>query len=70
MIHDYFSNVQKKIEAIRWLFIEHTLHIDFVSDEMGIIIGKIIFVDKSTLEFMELVSLQKSEYRFQYTCMQ
>ncbi len=66
MIHSYFSKVQKKLETIKWLFIEHTIHFDFVSDDMGIIIGKIIFIDNSTLEFMELVSLQKSEYRFQY----
>ena len=33
---------------------------------MGIVTGKLIFIDKSILEFMELVSVKEAEYRFHY----
>ena len=33
---------------------------------MGIITGKLVFIDKSILDFMELVSTKEAEYRFQY----
>ena len=66
MIHDYFSKVQKKLEGIKWIIIEQSINFDFVSDEMGIITGKLIFIDKSILDFMELVSTKEAEYRFQY----
>ena len=66
MIHDYFSKVQKKLEAMRWLIIEQSINFDFISDEMGIITGKLVFIDNSIFEFMELVSEQEAEYRFHY----
>ncbi len=66
MIYDYFSKVQRKLETIKWIIIEQSVNFDFVSDEMGIIIGKLVFIDKSILEFMELVSVEEAEYRFQY----
>ena len=66
MIYDYFSKVQRKLEAIKWIIVEQSINFDFVSDEMGIITGKLIFIDKSILDFMELVSTKEAEYRFQY----
>jgi len=66
MIYDYFSKVQKKLETIKWIVIEQSINFDFVSDEMGIITGKLVFVDHSILDFMELVSTREAEYRFHY----
>ena len=66
MIYDYFSKVQKKLETIKWIIIEQSINFDFISDEMGIIAGELVFIDKSILEFMELVSREEAEYRFQY----
>lgn len=66
MIYDYFSKVQRKLEDIKWIVIGHSINFDFVSEEMGIIIGKLVFVDNTILDFMELVSEKDSEYRFQY----
>lgn len=66
MIYDYFSQVQRKLESLKWIIIEQSINFDFVSDEMGIITGKLVFIDKSIMEFMELVSIKEAEYRFQY----
>lgn len=33
---------------------------------MGIITGKLVFIDNSILDFMELVSKKELEYRFQF----
>ena len=66
MIYDYFSKVQGKLEDVKWIVTEQSVSFDFVSEEMGIIIGKLVFVDNTILDFMELVSEKESEYRFQY----
>ena len=66
MIYDYFSKVQRKLGAIKWIIIEQSINFDFVSDEMGVITGKLVFIDKSILDLMELVSTKEAEYRFQY----
>ena len=66
MIYDYFSKVQRKLETLKWIIVEQSVNFDFVSEEMGIITGKLVFVDNTILDFMELVSAKESEYRFQY----
>ena len=66
MIYDYFSKVQRKLETLKWIVVEQSVNFDFVSDEMGIITGKLVFIDNTILDFMELVSEEESEYRFQY----
>ena len=66
MIHDYFSKVQKRLDTSRWIIIEQSVNFNFVSDEMGIITGKLVFIDNSILEFMELASKKEAEYRFQF----
>ena len=66
MIYDYFSKVQRKLEGLKWIIAEQSVNFDFVSDEMGIITGKLVFIDKSILDFMELASTKETEYRFHY----
>ena len=66
MIYDYFSSVQRRLEALKWIIAEQSINFDFVSDEMGVITGKVVFIDKSILDFMELVSTKEAEYRFHY----
>jgi len=66
MIYDYFSKVQRELEDVKWIVIEQSINFDFVSEEMGIITGKLVFVDNTILDFMELVSEKEPEYRFQY----
>jgi len=53
MIRDYFSEVEKKLEEI-------------ISEEMGIIKGKIVFVNHYVLDFRELVSDEHPDYRFHF----
>ena len=36
MIYDYFSKVQRKLEAIKWIIIEQSVNFDFVSDEIDV----------------------------------
>ena len=55
MIYDYFSRIQRKLEVIKWIIIEQSVNFDFVSDEMGIIAGKLVFIDKSILDFLSLI---------------
>lgn len=66
MIHDYFSKIQKKLDASKWIIIEQSINFDFISEEMGIITGKLVFIDNSILDFMELISKKEPEYRFQF----
>ncbi|MEK6983220.1 MAG: DUF6516 family protein [Nanoarchaeota archaeon] len=66
MIYDYFSKVQRKLEAIKCIIMEQSVNFDFVSDEMGITTGKLVFVDNTILDFMELVSAKEAGYRFQH----
>ena len=42
MIYDYFSKVQRKLEGLKWIIAEQSVNFDFVSDEMGIITGKLL----------------------------
>lgn len=66
MISNYFSKVQ--IELKNQAPIIKSLSIDYnvLSPVMGIIKGKIIFVDKSILDFRELISDTNHDYRFQW----
>lgn len=41
MIYDYFSEVRRKLESIKWVVIEQS--VNFVSDEIGVATGKLIF---------------------------
>mgnify|MGYP001567070039 FL=1 len=62
----YFDKVQSKLKEIEWLIKSERIDYDFLSNEMGIVRGEIVFIDGSTLEFREMVSMGVSDYRFQY----
>jgi hypothetical protein len=65
MMQDYFSKVQRKLDASKELILEQSVQFEVVSGEMGILNGSVVFIDGSSLEFMELVSETEYEYRFQ-----
>jgi len=66
MIREYFCEVEKKLEEIAWLIKKKNIEFNLVSEEMGIIKGKIVFVNSNVLDFMELVSAEHTDYRFQF----
>jgi len=66
MIRDYFSEVEKKLEEIKWLIKKKNIEFNLVSEEMGIIKGKIVFVNNNALDFRELVSEEHTDYRFHF----
>jgi hypothetical protein len=66
MIRDYFSEVENKLEEIKWLIKKKTIEFNLVSEEMGIIKGKVVFVNNNTLDFRELVSEEHTDYRFHF----
>ncbi|OEU49116.1 MAG: hypothetical protein BA871_03785 [Desulfuromonadales bacterium C00003096] len=66
MIRDYFSDVEKKLEEVKWLIKKKRVEFSLVSEEMGIIKGKIVFVDNYSLDFRELVSAEHTDYRFHF----
>jgi len=66
MIRDYFSEVEKKLEEIKWLIKKKTVEFNLVSEEMGIVKGKIVFVNNYALDFRELVSEEHTDYRFHF----
>ena len=66
MIRDYFSEVEKSLEECKWLIKKKSIEFSLVSDEMGIIKGKIVFVNHYSLDFRELVSAEHTDYRFHF----
>jgi len=66
MIKGYFRRVKERLQQLAWFIKSDTVDFDMLSDEMGILKGKIVFLDGSQLEFKELVSKSETDYRFQY----
>ena len=66
MIRDYFGEVEKKLEEIKWLIKKKTIEFNLISEEMGTIKGKIVFVNNYALDFRELVSEEHTDYRFHF----
>ncbi|GAH38534.1 unnamed protein product, partial [marine sediment metagenome] len=66
MVREYFSEVEKKLEEITWLIKKKNIELNLVSEEMGIIKGKIVFVNNNALDFRELVSEGHTDYRFHF----
>ena len=51
MIHDYFTKVQNKLTEIHPLVKESNVDYRTVSPEMGLMKGKLVFIDDSILDF-------------------
>lgn len=66
MIQSYFSKVRLKIRGIAPLVKTEQISFDMVSPEMGIIKGRIIFIDRTVFEFRELISNSDHDYRFHW----
>lgn len=66
MIKSYFDKVRGKIKAISPLVKSETISFDMVSPEMGIIKGRIVFLDGSIFDFREILSHKDHDYRFHW----
>lgn len=64
MIENYQLRIENKFRKFEWLFIEHQLNINKISDEMLILKGRIVFLDFSVLEFSELYSREHHDFDF------
>lgn len=65
MIRRYFARVRGKFQALSWLITSETVAYEWVSEDMGIIRGEVLFLDGTRLNFRELVTGQTIDYRFQ-----
>ena len=66
LIRSYFKKVERKIKSIDWLIKSKDINFDMISEEMGIVKGKITLLDKSVFDFREIVSRNEIDYRFHY----
>jgi len=66
LIQSYFEKVERKLEEIRVLVRTETTEFSIISSDMGIIKGRIVFIDGSVIDFRELVSEGEVNYRFHY----
>ena len=66
MIEDYFSKVKSKLNEIKFLIKSEITNFERISEEMGIIKGRLIFIDNSMLDLMELIGTNEHDYRFQW----
>jgi len=66
MIRRYFTRVRRKFQAFSWLITSESVAYEWVSEDMGIIRGEVVFLDGTRLDFRELVTEQTIDYRFQY----
>jgi len=66
LIQSYFEKVERKLEEIRVLVRTETTEFSIISSDMGIIKGRIVFIDGSVIDFRELVSEGEANYRFHY----
>lgn len=66
MIEQYFANIRRKLNEIRSLIISDSIEFKRITDEMGIIKGRIVFINASIFEFKELVSMDDHSYRFHW----
>ena len=66
MIRRFFTRVRRKFQKFSSLIKSESVEYELVSEEMGIIRGKVTFLDGTQLDFRELVTKQTIDYRFQY----
>lgn len=66
MILSYFGKIKSKVREIAPLIKSEGISFDMVSSEMGIIKGRIIFLDGSIFDFREILSEKEHDYRFHW----
>lgn len=66
MIQSYFGKLRAKLKELSPLIKTENISFDMVSAEMGIVKGRIIFLDGSTFDFREIVSHTDHDYRFHW----
>ena len=66
MIQSYFNKVRNKIKETSPLIKADTVTFEMVSADMGMLKGRITFIDGSTLDFRELLSTNEHDYRFHW----
>jgi hypothetical protein len=66
MIQSYFNRVRSRLKEISPLIQADTSTFEIVSADMGILKGRIIFIDGSALDFRELFSTNDHDYRFHW----
>jgi hypothetical protein len=66
MIQSYFNRVRNKLKEISPLIQADTSTFEMVSADMGMLRGRIAFIDGSMLDFRELLSTNEHDYRFHW----
>ena len=66
MIQSYFNRVRTKLKEISPLIQADTSTFEMVSADMGMLRGRIAFIDGSALDFRELLSTNDHDYRFHW----
>jgi len=56
MIQSYFNKVRNKLKELSPLIQADTSSFEMVSADMGMLRGRIVFIDRSVLDFRELLS--------------
>lgn len=66
MIQSYFNRVRNKLKEISPLIQADNSTFEMVSADMGILRGRIAFIDGFALDFRELLSTSEHDYRFHW----
>jgi hypothetical protein len=66
MIQSYFTRVRNKLKEISSLIKADTVTFEMVSSDMGMLRGRVAFIDGSVLDFRELLSTSEHDYRFHW----
>lgn len=66
MIQSYFKRVRNKLKEISPLIQADTSTFEMVSADMGVLRGRITFIDGSVLDFRELFLTNAHDYRFHW----
>jgi hypothetical protein len=66
MIQTYYNKVRAKIRGLSPLIKSESIKFDIVSSQMGVIKGRIVFLDGSVFDFRELLSHKDHDYRFHW----
>ena len=66
MIQSYFGKLRNKVKELSALIKTENVSFDMVSAAMGIVKGRIVFIDGSTFDFREIVSRADHDYRFHW----